>query len=252
MRSQRGLCRIGHLPLASASVCTIDQCQSNLGASPLLVGLSDFVGLGMLKGEAGDLVEGRLIFHLQAIAHNGLLFASRHSDRDRYCVLRDIAVEMMAACSDARLEDVVATFDGGEGYATPRIDVRCAIFDRGRLRLVPAESDGEWGLPGGWAAPNVSPSENARRHVSSVLGCSVRIERVLAVWEEFGELSAELVYPTYHIVFLCSGEGESSVKVGELFSLSEVEHLSLSPSYRGRLMKLFSLAEGGRCESDFD
>jgi len=60
---------------------------------------------------------------------------------------------MFAARTDAPVERIAKLFAGETGYATPKIDVRAAVFDaRERLLMVRETSDGgRWTLPGGWA-----------------------------------------------------------------------------------------------------
>ena len=38
-----------------------------------------------------------------------------------------------------------------EGYATPKLDGRAAVFHKDKLLLVKERSDGGWTMPGGWA-----------------------------------------------------------------------------------------------------
>lgn len=42
-------------------------------------------------------------------------------------------------------------FSHDDGYATPKIDVRGAVFQEDRVLLVQEREDGGWTLPGDWA-----------------------------------------------------------------------------------------------------
>src|SRR5207249_11389385 len=87
---------------------------------------------------------------LQAIAQNGLTFSRDPFDRERYEEVRSIAEAIVAYHSgldDAPIHDLLR---GEQGYATPKIDVRGAVFHENRLLLVREKSDGLWTLPGGW------------------------------------------------------------------------------------------------------
>ena len=90
---------------------------------------------------------------LQAIAQTGLTFSRDPYDRERSEAVRGLAERMFAAGSDARAERIAALFAGETGYATSKIDVRAAVFDRdARILLVRETADGgRWTLPGGWA-----------------------------------------------------------------------------------------------------
>src|SRR5215469_7636867 len=89
---------------------------------------------------------------LQAVAQTGLTYTKDAYDIERYRTLQQMAAEMMAASSisvpPANLLDL---FRGEVGYATPKVDVRAAVFSQDRLLLVKERSDGGWTLPGGWA-----------------------------------------------------------------------------------------------------
>ena len=67
---------------------------------------------------------------LQAIAQTGLTFATSAHDRERYTTIRSLAAQMMATNSDADFGRVEALFAAQTGYATPKVDVRGAIFER--------------------------------------------------------------------------------------------------------------------------
>src|SRR5688500_13133025 len=98
---------------------------------------------------------------VQALAQSGLAFTRAAYDRERYETLRTLAAEMLAARSGGDPARIEALFAEQSGYATPKVDVRGAVFDRGgRILLVREAADaGRWTLPGGWADVNQSPSE---------------------------------------------------------------------------------------------
>jgi Hydrolase of X-linked nucleoside diphosphate N terminal len=73
----------------------------------------------------------------QALAQNGLEYCKDPYDCERYEEIRRLAAEMMA--TTAGLNNVVPILDLFKtevGYATPKIDVRAAVFDRERILLV--------------------------------------------------------------------------------------------------------------------
>lgn len=89
-------------------------------------------------------------FH--ALGQNGLAYCKDPYDRERYEEIQQLALEMMA--KGVGLPDsmpLAALFKNEEGYATPKIDIRTAVFDRERILLVKEREDGGWTLPGGWA-----------------------------------------------------------------------------------------------------
>src|ERR1022692_448203 len=88
---------------------------------------------------------------LQAIAQSGLAYSPNQYDLDRYEAVREIAAEMMAAGSASSVAPIRDLFAGQTGYATPKVDMRAAVFRENRILLVQDSEDGAWSLPGGWA-----------------------------------------------------------------------------------------------------
>ena len=74
---------------------------------------------------------------LQAMAQTGLAFSRDPYDRDRYEALRALASRMMAAHTGAPAERIEDLFRAEQGYTTPKVDVRGAVFDaEGRILMV--------------------------------------------------------------------------------------------------------------------
>jgi hypothetical protein len=65
-------------------------------------------------------------------------------DRERYAELNTIAAEMMAAYGDTTPEHVLGLWAGEIGYATPKVDVRAAVFSGERVLLVRERADSAW------------------------------------------------------------------------------------------------------------
>jgi ADP-ribose pyrophosphatase YjhB (NUDIX family) len=122
---------------------------------------------------------------LQAMAQIGLAFTSDHYDRARYERLRAMAALIMADGfgADARLLE--KAFAAEVSYATPKIDVRAAVFREGRILLVrEIEDQGRWSLPGGWADVNQSASECVVREVREESGFEVAVRELAAVYDQ--------------------------------------------------------------------
>jgi len=116
---------------------------------------------------------------LQAIAQTGLTFAENGYDRERYAAIRSLAARMMVYYSAADLVRVEALFAEQAGYATPKVDVRGAVFDeRGRILLVREISNaGRWTMPGGFLVDDPSPSESVIREVREEAGLEVTVRK---------------------------------------------------------------------------
>ncbi len=115
---------------------------------------------------------------LQAIAQNGLTYAHDPFDIERYEATRRIAAEIVAAHSDIDLNSVSDLFANEKGPATPKVDMRAAVFRDDAILLVKERSDGLWSLPGGWADVNESPAKAIEREVYEESGyrtCAVKL-----------------------------------------------------------------------------
>src|SRR3984957_1221081 len=121
---------------------------------------------------------------LQAIAQIGLTFCRDPYDRERYEAIRQLAARMFAARTDAPVERIEALFAGETGYATPKVDVRAAIFDNDdRVLMVRETSDsGRWTLPGGWADVNRTAAENVVKEAPEESGFAVEPLKFAGGW----------------------------------------------------------------------
>src|SRR5271157_4876065 len=138
---------------------------------------------------------------LQAIAQTGLAFSRDPYDRERYEALRTLAAKMFAARTDAPVDRIAQLFAGETGYATPKIDVRAAVFDaRERLLLVRETSDGgRWTLPGGWADVNLTAAENAAKEAVEESGFRVEPRKLAAVWDRTRQGHPSSVFSSYKV-----------------------------------------------------
>lgn len=140
---------------------------------------------------------------VQAIAQTGLAYVRDPFDAERYERLRALAAEMMADCSGASAPRIEALFEGQEGYATPKIDVRGAVFEAGRILMVREASDGLWTLPGGWADVNQTPAESAAREVREEAGLEVRVTKLVAAWDRTRRGHPDRVFSSAKLFYLC-------------------------------------------------
>ena len=97
---------------------------------------------------------------IQATAQTGLAYTKDVYDRQRYQRLQQLAAVIMAEAAGIDPQVVEGLFAEQAGYATPKVDVRGAVFKNGQILLVRERADaGRWTLPGGWADVNQSPPE---------------------------------------------------------------------------------------------
>ena len=185
---------------------------------------------------------------IQATAQTGLAFTRDPYDRERYEALRDLATRMMAAGSDAPMERIAGLFAAETGYATPKLDVRGAVFDQeGRLLLVRETADhGRWTLPGGWADVNLTPAENVVKEVREESGYTVRARKLVALWDRTRQGHGPLVFSCAKAFFLCDllgGTATPSIETSEIGWFAEdalPDDLSLGRVQPGQLRQMFA------------
>ncbi|HEX7390026.1 MAG TPA: NUDIX hydrolase [Acidiphilium sp.] len=163
---------------------------------------------------------------LQAIAQTGLAFTRDPYDRERYETIRQLSARIFTSHTDMPFEHIVGLFTGETGYATPKVDVRAAVFDdRDRLLMVrETADDGRWTLPGGWADVNITPAENVAKEVREESGYTVAVTKLAAVWDRTKQGHPDRVFSCCKMFFLCElnrGAAATSLETSEIGWFSE-------------------------------
>lgn len=123
-----------------------------------------------------------LAVELAAMAQNGLNYATDRYDLARYERLRTAAAEILAILDGTDAAQLRSTLAAESGHATPKVDVRGALFDdAGRVLLVREARDGCWTLPGGWADALDPPALAVEREFAEEAGLAVRATKLVAV-----------------------------------------------------------------------
>jgi ADP-ribose pyrophosphatase YjhB (NUDIX family) len=198
---------------------------------------------------------------IQAIAQSGLAFTRDAYDQERYRALRGLAARVMAASSDAAPERIAGLFAEQAGYATPKVDVRGAVFNAvGELLLVREVADaGRWTLPGGWADVNLTPAENVVKEVIEESGFNVRVRKLAAVWDRDRQgHSPPLAFSTYKLFFICDiidGAAATSLETSEVAFFAESalpSDLSEGRVLPAQLRRMFEHHRNPGLPTDFD
>jgi ADP-ribose pyrophosphatase YjhB (NUDIX family) len=143
---------------------------------------------------------------IQALAQTGLHYARNSFERERAQRLLEIAAEMVAEHSEMGFPEVEVAFAAQEGYVTPKVDVRGAVFVDGRILLVREAMDGGWTLPGGWAEVGESPRTAVEREVREEAGIKVRAARLIGIYDANRIENALALFHAYKLVFLCDAQ----------------------------------------------
>ncbi|BDR60490.1 NUDIX hydrolase [Lactobacillus xylocopicola] len=102
-------------------------------------------------------------------------------DLERYQEIRDIATEMMVAKTGLPVKQVKALFSSEDGYQTPKLGTRAAIFNGSKILLVRETTDDHWSLPGGWCEPNTNVADNCIKEAKEESGRDIVLDRVIAI-----------------------------------------------------------------------
>jgi ADP-ribose pyrophosphatase YjhB (NUDIX family) len=193
---------------------------------------------------------------LLALAQTGLHYATSAFDTERYDEIARIAQGQIAGLGSLETNQVAELFSFESGYANPKLDVRCAVFDEaGRVLLVREAADGAWSLPGGWADVGLSPAENAAKEAREESGYTVRIERLLAVWDMNRHAHPPSAFHIWKLVFLGTIEKAGTI-IGsetdgvEFFAIDALPPLSLGRILPKQIRKLAELYRNGRIDFD--
>ena len=196
---------------------------------------------------------------LAALAQNGLTYSDNEYEIDRYKRIRQIAAEMMSAGFDLEAKAFVELFAQERSYATPKVDVRGAVFRDDKILLVREKLDGGWTLPGGWADPCQSPSEAVAREVFEEAGFEVRVTKLAAVYDRSKHPhKPPMPFHLYKLFFLCEITGGAAAESYEttgvdFFAEDNIpQELSISRTLPFQIAHMFEHHRHPALPTDFD
>lgn len=131
------------------------------------------------------------------------------------------------------VEPIADLFKQGAGYATPKVDVRAAVFRDEQVLLVRETEDGGWSLPGGWADVGDSPSVAAVREVREESGYEVVVRKLAAVYDRDRHGHPPIPFHAYKLFFICDLIGGESARsyetdAADFFAEDKLPPLSLT------------------------
>jgi ADP-ribose pyrophosphatase YjhB (NUDIX family) len=175
---------------------------------------------------------------IRAIAQTGLHYSkdANHSDlnpvfdQQRYSRLLELSADIIANHCDISKYSLLQSFNKENGYITPKIDVRAAIFDNQRILLVQDRTEGSWSMPGGWADINKLPSKMVEREVLEESGIITKAIKIIGIYEANRDREPISIFHAYKIIFLCDklggdprgSEGTSAVQFFSIDALPEL------------------------------
>lgn len=195
---------------------------------------------------------------LQAIAQNGLTFCENHFDLDRYKTIQKISAEIFSTHTDLPVDEITEILLRENGYQTPKIDVRGVVFRENKILLVKEVMDGCWTLPGGWADPNTTPSQNVEREVWEESGFEVKTVKLIALYDRDKQgHHPPFPFHIYKAFFLCKITGGKATVSNEtngveFFGEDEIPKLSESRVLPHQLKNFFQRNKNDNWITEFD
>ena len=194
---------------------------------------------------------------VRAIAQTGLAFNADGFDHQRYQRLRELAALLMAQGSATEHESILELLRQEKGYATPKVDVRGAAFQDGRVLMVREISDGKWTLPGGWADVNQTAGECVVREIAEESGFTARALKLAAVYDYQKRNPSPHIDSIYKMFFICEivgGAASASNETSEVafFPRNELPPLSLGRTTAAQIDRMFEHRERLELPTDFD
>jgi ADP-ribose pyrophosphatase YjhB (NUDIX family) len=195
---------------------------------------------------------------IQATAQTGLAFTKDDYDRQRYQQLQKLAARILAEAAGIDTHVIEGLFAEQRGYATPKIDVRGAVFKDGRVLLVQERSDARWTLPGGWADVNRSPRECVMAEVREEAGLEVRPVKIAAVYDRARHPHVPPYgFHIYKMFFICEiigGHPTAGMETQAVafFAPGKLPELSIGRVLDYQIARMFAHAESPGLPTEFD
>lgn len=184
---------------------------------------------------------------IQSIAQCGLTYTKDVYDKERYEQLRNIAAEMLSYKTEIPVDKIKNLFCNEEGYQTPKLDTRAAIFKDGKILLV-HEKSGTWSLPCGWVDVLESIESNTIKEVKEEAGLDVVAKKIIAIQDRNKHNTPLYPYGVCKVFVECNligGEFVENIETTEIgyFSLDNLPNLSNEKSNFEQIEMCFKAKE---------
>jgi ADP-ribose pyrophosphatase YjhB (NUDIX family) len=181
---------------------------------------------------------------LLAIAQTGLHFSRDEYDRERYREVADIGAQLLALASKREPDELLKTWFIEDGYATPKLDVRGAIFKGDTVLLVRERVDGKWTLPGGWADVNDTPSFAVEKEIEQESGFTARAKKIAAVYDRNKHGHPHYLFHLWKVFFICEitgGVPRPSYETTEVefFPINALPELSVGRTTATQIQRMY-------------
>ncbi|MET0499628.1 MAG: NUDIX hydrolase, partial [Steroidobacteraceae bacterium] len=181
---------------------------------------------------------------LFALSQSGLHFTPQEYDRERYREIAQIAADMLANESQHPAQKLHDTWFVEDGYATPKIDVRGAIYRDDTVLLVRETMDGLWTLPGGWADVNDSPSSAVLKEIEQESGFTARTIKLAALYDRNHHEHPSYLFHAWKAFFICEITGgaprfSNETDGVEFYPVADLPELSTGRSTAAQIRRMY-------------
>ncbi len=194
---------------------------------------------------------------LFALSQTGLHFTREEYDRERYREIAEIGAQMLANESAHAAESLKQTWFVEDGYATPKIDVRGAIYRDDRVLLVRETIDGKWTMPGGWADVNDTPAHAVEKEIEQESGFIARAVKLAALYDRNRHEHPPYLFHAWKAFFICDITGGSPRLSHEtdgvdFFPLDALPELSTGRATAAQIQRMYAHHRQRELPTEFD
>jgi ADP-ribose pyrophosphatase YjhB (NUDIX family) len=196
---------------------------------------------------------------VQAIAQNGLTFTKDPYDRERFEQLQQLVETILSSEVGITPGQLRGLWLGDDGYATPKVDVRGAVFEQDKILLVRERSDGKWTMPGGWVDIGDAPSFAVEREIREESGYFAKAVKLAALYDRNNPAHAHppSILHIYKLFFLCEltgGTATLSIETDgvEFFPVNALPPLSSGRTSESQIARMHVHHLNRNLPTDFD
>jgi ADP-ribose pyrophosphatase YjhB (NUDIX family) len=191
----------------------------------------------------------RHLRNLTAIAQEGITYARNPFDHDRYTRLKRLTAQIGQDLDGAGPDGpspLRLAVEAEQGYLTPKLDVRAAVFDDDDAILLVREArDGAWTPPGGWVDSGQTIGRSAVREVFEESGYTVQVDRLLGIYDREAWGHPPMTWHTLKAVVACrliGGQARTSPETDAVawFDRDDIPPLSTSRCSLELLRRIFA------------
>src|SRR5688500_3833150 len=194
---------------------------------------------------------------LLALSQVGLHFGTSEYDRERYRETAQLAAQLLANESGLPAERLLGTWCVEDGYATPKMDVRGAVFRERQVLLVRETTDGKWTLPGGWADVNDTPTMAVEKEIEQESGFTAKAVKLAALYDRNRHEHPPYLFHAWKAFFICDITGgaprlSNETDGVEFYRLDALPELSAGRTTAAQIHRMYVHHQHREIATEFD